>query len=611
MLRVCSVLILLCALTTSLSAQTQAQPQATPQLRSTDGPETGQRITMARHLMRQNNYEAAAATLELVYETEPDHPVVFNLLKACYLQLKQYGKAETIIRRSLDTQPQNLTLRIELAEMLSNQGKKDDAKAAFTDATRLITDKDPNKYLLLLHSYIAHGFEDEALDLVASVRRDLGDSLLFTLEKGQVLERRKKYKDAVREYLPLLFQDTTYQAMEAERRFVLMLDFPESSPDVEKALRTLADDQDSKQAIRLLADFYIKSNRFDQAFEFAIKRDSTEGTQGSSLQYLMRQCYDRRLFAEAARLGEYVTTRYPKGPGFISAAMLYARSLAQLGRTTEARQIYDTVVAITPRDPDRAEALYALGEMYFEVVGDYQTALNYFDSVTTYYRHGMGYVNAMRNTPFCYLRLGDATAARQAFSFLRDHPVTDDVTEETQYYLGLLDFFENKYDSANVALRRLMIEHPTGFYVNDALQLVMVITEAENSPELLDDYARALWYVERRQPDSSRVWLDRIAQAGDKALADVALYKLTIINLQMNDSTAALESINRLDSDFTDSYYRPYGLKLKADMLTADRETVDQARAIYKQLLEQFPNYPFASEVRKKLRQLETDFKVG
>ena len=86
---------------------------------------------------------------------------------------------------------------------------------------------------------------------------------------------------------------------------------------------------------------------------------------------------------------------------------------------------------------------------------------------------------------------------------------------------------------------------------------------------------------------------------------------MTLLNVQMGDSAAALESINRLDSGFPDSYYRPYGLKLKADMLMDKIESRDTARAIYRTLLEQFPNYPFASDVRKRLKQLETDFKVG
>jgi outer membrane protein assembly factor BamD (BamD/ComL family) len=111
--------------------------------------------------------------------------------------------------------------------------------------------------------------------------------------------------------------------------------------------------------------------------------------------------------------------------------------------------------------------------------------------------------------------------------------------------------------------------------------------------------------------DSTRVWLDRIARAENAALADVALYRLTLVNLQVADSSAALQSIERLDSGFADSYYRPYALKIKADMLSSTPSTIDTAKEIYKLLLEQFPNYPFASDVRKRLKQFETDFKIG
>jgi hypothetical protein len=139
----------------------------------------------------------------------------------------------------------------------------------------------------------------------------------------------------------------------------------------------------------------------------------------------------------------------------------------------------------------------------------------------------------------------------------------------------------------------------------------MVLTEAKESPELLADFGQAMYTQERRVYDSTRVWLDRIARAENAALADVALYRLTLVNLQVADSSAALQSIERLDSGFADSYYRPYALKIKADMLSSTPSTIDTAKEIYKLLLEQFPNYPFASDVRKRLKQFETDFKIG
>lgn len=600
---------LVCASVSTLSAQTPAQSGSSFQLQQAQPNDN--RITTARQLIRNNNWEAAAALLELVYEAEPGNQTVINLLKNCYTQLKQYGKAETIILRQIEQSTQNLTLRLELAEMLANQGQVSNARDAYRDARALIPGMDLSRYLLLVRSELSHGMEDDALSLIDAVRKQSKDTTLFALERGSVMESHRKYPDAIKEYLPVLLADTTMEAVEAERRIVMLLDFPESSKEVEALLTVETEQRPNVRLVRLLADYYVKAHRFDQAFSFATMRDSLEGMKGGSLLYLMRQCYDRKLFGETVRFGEYSLARHGSSPTNIETRLLYARSLAQLGRTSQAIAAFDTVVASSPREADKGQAVYEIGVVYFDILHDYQRALIYFDSVVSRYRMGMSYILSHRNRPFCYLRLGDLTAARNAFDFLHTYPLTDDLTEETTYHLGLISLFEGKYDSAETAFRKLMVDHPTGFYVNDALQLVMVLTEAKDAPELLKVYSQALYAQERRRYDSTLIWFDRIARSENQALADVALYRLTTLSLQMGDSASALESIDRLDSAFVDSYYRPYGLKLKADMLAGKAETLDTAKAIYLQLLEQFPNYPFASDIRKRLKQFETDFKIG
>jgi len=106
-------------------------------------------------------------------------------------------------------------------------------------------------------------------------------------------------------------------------------------------------------------------------------------------------------------------------------------------------------------------------------------------------------------------------------------------------------------------------------------------------------------------PDSTAAKLFLIVNNPSRALADVALYKLAVLSLSRADSSAAIEFIEQLAEEFPESYYLPYGMKAKADIHLARPDGVEQARSIYRHLLEEYPNYPFISEVRKTMRQLE------
>ena len=71
-------------------------------------------------------------------------------------------------------------------------------------------------------------------------------------------------------------------------------------------------------------------------------------------------------------------------------------------------------------------------------------------------------------TPQCQLRSGDIVSAKKNLSDLQIRISGDDVREEIDYYLAMIDLFSGKFDSAQVRLRKLMVDYPRGFFVNDA-----------------------------------------------------------------------------------------------------------------------------------------------
>jgi tetratricopeptide (TPR) repeat protein len=447
--------------------------------------------------------------------------------------------------------------------------------------------------------------------LIDSLRVANSDPSLFALEKGSVLESRKQYAEAAREYLPILHEDTTQGALEAEKRLLALLEFEGSSEEVEAALISAADEPARVRVLSILSSYYVKSGRFDEAYEFCIRQDTLDETDGQALLYFIQQCRERALYDQVARMCQYVFSAYDQEPFLLTANFQYAEALAETGRTDEAIAAYSGIVSDYEHVGDKAEALYRIGEIYLNYLNNYQAALDYFDSVVTHYQHGLGYLSSMLSIPHCYLRMGDLERARERFDLLLHRHLNDDTREEVQYYTALLDFFEHRYDSAEVAFRKLIVDYPRGFYVNDALQLVMLITEAKSAPELLGKYADALQFQERAMPDSALERLEEVAGAERKVLADVALFKLASLELSLTDSTQALLFVERLAEEFPGSYFLPYGLKIKADILRQRIDGIEEAKSVYRNLLQNYPNYPFISEVRKILRQLETDARIG
>jgi tetratricopeptide (TPR) repeat protein len=604
-------------------AQNQPQPQKPIPLKQggnvfpmvnrpdTVGGETSRRIMIARQLMQTQNYAAAADILQPINEQEPDNQLVISMLRSCYLQLKQFPRAEIIVLRQLEKDKNNLGAWLDLAELKADQGQTDSSKWAYQEARKLLDPADTIRVLTFLRSEISRSMDAEAASLLDSLRRQRKDSAMFGLERGQLYEHARDYKGAVREYVPLMKSDTDVVTMEAQRRLTSLLEFSDSRTSIETALLATAKNSSNQYLARLLTDHYIRSDQFDKAYEFAIKRDSLAGLKGSSLIYFMRQCHDRKLYTQVVRLGDYVLAHYGNGPAYIDASLSYADALAHLGKNAEAIARYDQLIATSERPQDKGEALLQIGMVYFDYLKDYTKALVYFDSVLNHYQMGYSWIGAKRMRPYCFIRMGKRAEARAALTEMKVQPAMDELNEEVTYQLAMLNFYDQVYDSASAGLRKMIVDYPRGFYVNDAIQVLAAMDDTKEKPELLPDFATALAYEDEEKYDSCRIWLDRVSRVEGSPLADDALFRLSQVCMKLNDSTGALESIDRLTDGFPDSYFIPFGLKQKADVLCSRPDRIAEGKELYKRILERYPNYPLASEVRKRLRTLETDQKIG
>jgi tetratricopeptide (TPR) repeat protein len=579
--------------------------------RSLRDPALLEQLNLARRLMRDGNYLGASAVLEVLYEEYPNDARIYSHLHNCYTFLQYFDKAVELSRRMADANPHEIRFVLQLAESFTRRGDRDSALAAYHAAAEQLIDRTPNQYEPLLRSMLSFSYAEQALAVIDRVRGNRQDTLALALERAEALQFLKRYGDAASEYYRLV-DDTTRAGTTARKKLGELLDFSDSAPAVENVLLEYVRGGSAPlQAIDLLSSHYLKHDRFDRAFEFALLHDSLSGQNGRSLVSFMRRCQDRRLFSETIELGEYVLQRYDSLRHAEQARFMLADACVRLGRYDEAMAHYDTIAATYAQLPDKSMALYQKGRILLDHLNLPEQALELFDSVQTHYRGGEGFIRAQLSIPYCYLRQGQLESAHNAFQQLLKRRLTPDMTEEVRYHVALIKFLGKQPDSARAELNRLLVEHPDGYFVNDAIGLMMVMDEAEEAEDLLYDYSNALLFEQTRQYDSMAVKLELLASAENPALADDALYRLMRISFDHLDTAAAKGYADRLINDFADSYYAPFGLKARADLLRLDSRTREEAADIYRELLKEHPNYPFASEIRAVLRQLDVDQRIG
>lgn len=570
------------------------------------------RIAAARQIMQVRNFQAAADMLETVLETEPNNAIVQNLLRTCYDQLKQYEKAELLARKMVERAPQSMSYRLYLAETLARMGNKNESETSYRETVDLIGESQPEqRQTMVLRSLISVAMEDLALRYIDEFRALNQDSTQFAIELGTVLEGRREYEEAADEYLKVLDKDSSDVGSQAEKKLLALLDFPESAGIVEKLLLSSADSTVGVRTLRLLSGHYIRSGQFDKALAFSLRQDSLEGGNGNHLIRYLRQCQDRMLWSQLLKASEYILENYDSSRVRTEAYFQYASALANTERPEEAIVAYDSLFASTSNDRIRADALYGIGVIKSEYLNRPAEALVYYDSVISHYPRGLSFINSSRMIPLCYLRAGNLKKADEEFARMGTKNTNEDLQEETAYFLGLISFFNKEYDSSKIQMQKLLVDFPRGYYVNDALRLLVLVDEAAGDSTLLYDYSNAIMFEERRMPDSTRAWLQKVVDAPNPALADVALYHLAELELRQPNEQAAMSLLDRLIEQYADSYFAPYGMKSKADLILSQGKDKEEAMQLYRQLLENYSDYPFITEVRKKLRELQPEPPIG
>ncbi len=566
--------------------------------------ELEQQLQAARQLISDGNYMAASALLELLYEKNPENSAVFNLLRNSYDALQYYDKSEVLIRRQLEKKPNSFEYWLYLGQTLNRQGKTAAAHSAFTKARLQVPALDKHRLSMLIQSMVAANANSSALVLIDSLRLQGKDPTLYAVERGKIFEQQRQYGKAAIEYLTASM-DPDDRQISARVNLAALLDYPESSPEAEKTLKELTKSPQQPEALKVLSQFYLKNNRFADAFTSALILDSVGKQDGKNLLFYMNACLDRKLYTQAISMARYYFPRYTESPSSIEMYFLYGDALSAAGMYDSAVATYSIIVNKSPVPADKGEALYRIGLTHLERSHRYDDALAAFDSVINNYREGFAWFNSQSRRPQVFLKKGDLAKAKEALMQAQAVQLDETNSENVQYHLGYVLFLLKEFDSSAVKLRKLTVDFPRGIYMNDALRLQLVVGDASDNPDLLGRYADAERYRVIGLPDSAKTALTDLMSGDDKRLADVACYMLADLMLKQSDTTQATGYLEQGIHDFTDSFYRPYMLKELADLKSLHLQGREAAQQLYRELLEKYPNHPYAADARKRMKALE------
>jgi tetratricopeptide (TPR) repeat protein len=326
----------------------------------------------------------------------------------------------------------------------------------------------------------------------------------------------------------------------------------------------------------------------------------------------MRQCRERKLHRQVVKVGEYLEQLNSGNVPYADYKFYYAEGLVGLGRFDDAILCYRQIFKKYPKAHDKAEALMEIGNVFRYHIYNFDSALVYYDSVVNHYLIEPINTASLYERAKLFLVYSELDKAKNAFLSLKEKCRSTEMKELMDYYLAMIHLYNNEFEEADMSFRMLIKTYPRGYYVNDALISSLIIGETlPSSPEALAGYAEALFYETRLMPDSVVSKYKTVINMGATPIVGLAMYKLALYYSNLGDTTASLEMIEKMDSLYSEDYFFPYVLKLKADIYSDNVEKRETAVEIYKDILQNYSTYPFIGETREALQRIQDSEPIG
>jgi len=586
-----------------------------------DAPKPGDDEKIAFQFLQNRDFGQAASIYERIYEIRPGQ-YIYNNLFFCLVEVREYKKAEKLIRQQQKDDPRPLKYLVDLGYLYYRQGNQDKARKQYEEAMKKLP---PDQWQIseLANAFLVRGENEYAIKTYEKGKQLLDKSYPFSYEMASIYERMGNFSNAIQEYLDLVAVNPAYMNV-VEDRFQNLLANDAGNEWNESLRKTLLErtqkDPDKTCYAELLWWYSVQQKDFDLALIQAKSMDRRLGEDGTRVwsvarlavsnenynaalegyRYLLGKGSGSLYFRRASQ--EMVNTRYLKitakynpprkqieelekefqdalkksesGDESISLIQNLAHLDAFfLGKHDEAIALLEHVAETNGMDPgNRAEIKIELADILLFTGNIWEATLLYQQVYLEFKNEVLGQTAKFKN-------------ARLAF------------------YIGEFKWAAAQLDILKAATSKLI--------ANDAMALSLLISEnydPDSNTVALGMYARADLLDFRNEEEPALKSLDSILSLfQDHPILDEVLFKMAVIRLKQEKIGEADSLLTLLISRYPESILADEALMEKAELYDKPDGDPEKAKNLYQELLEKYPGSTFIPEARKRFRELRGD----
>ena len=576
---------------------------------------------LAVQYFQNKEFDKASIYYEKLFNKNPID-FYYNSLLNCFFELKDFKKAEKLVKKQIKKQADRYSYRVDLGYVLKSAGEISDSKKEYEE---LIDNLPPSQGSIfeLANAFSQRKELDYALETYLKGRKLLKDTYPFNFEVAEIYIQKGDIEAMINEYLDvLLVSDGYIQQVQNSLVRIYQSDQRESKNDLLKSqlLRRIQKYPERKVYAEMLIWIMIQEKDFNGAYLQAKALDKRLKEDGSRLVDLAEMCFSNNQFDVAVKCYQYIIDKGSENYYYVASKIELVNTLnkkiTQFGKYTptdiiDLEKHYTQTITELGKNAESATLLKGLAHLNAFYMNNDEKAIELLEELLEL----PGLSNKFQAE--CKLDLGDILVltdniwdASLYFSQVEKSFKHDPIGDEAKYRNARVSYYVGDFKWSQAQLDVLK-GSTSKLIANDAMQLSLFIsdnTTVDTNTVPMSYFAQAELFAYQNKDEDALKTLDTINNYfPGHSLADDILYK----KAKIMEKSQKFEEAAKLYQSILDQYATDIladdALFRLAEMNQYYFNNNEKAKEHYQKLLTDYPGSLLTVEARKRFRALRGD----
>lgn len=569
------------------------------------------RVLLARQAAAVGAFDDAIRIYREVLEDEPGNERAFWGLVRAYTEAHMLEEGVIpLLTQRVSELPNDLQARMELGEAHAALGDTELAHELWTGALE-VGPPDAARYANVWHSEVRHKMFEQARETLMSGRERFRNPTLFSQELTQLHTQLGDYPEAIDECLKSVGGRRGVVPW-ATNQVELMLDQGASEDEVVDRFDEVARSLDSTpEHLNLAGSVFLVVGKPERALAAFLRSDEVSGGDGRELLEYAAILRDEGLLAESRQAFLMVRDRHLGTTGAAQAGIAAARVLADMGEPGASVLELREVAAEHPQSSRGAQALLEAARLELNVLRDAESSLTTLTELRDRFGGRIRRINpevTLLETEAC-VALGRLDEAYGRADALLGTDTEKDARHRALFLRGYVSFLRLDRERSMDEFRAMVEDGPAGAHVNDALRLMLVMSEANESGAVEPMEFLASAHAARaasRSGEALRLLADLSERHPGTAAGLEAMMALGEMAAEAGDLEVALGHYAKVIASTEAITPRAEAAMRRGDILSLEMGRSDEALREYAFILEELPPNLLSGEARRKVDGLRT-----